>query len=486
MKKLFLLSLLLALPLLASAYDIAVENDGVKIYYNYKNDRTELEVTYETTNYNSYTGVVKIPEEVTYLSRTRKVTSIGAYAFYNCRSLTSVTIPSSVTSIGDRAFYYCYKLTSVSIPSNVTSIGEYAFYFCSGLTSLTIGKSVKSIGAYAFVSCSKLTSVTIPNSVTSIGAFAFNYCDNLTTLTLGKSVTTIENSAFEDCINLTSLTIPNSVTFIGEFAFNNCTNLASLTIGNSVTYIGDFAFAKSEKLTSLVIPNTVTYIGSNAFRYCSSLTSVTSEMEEPCSIDDYCFPKVVFDNASLYVPEGKVGVYNSKNYWNKFAYIEEINIKCATPTISFTNNKLKFSCATKSVQYHYTINDADIKSGVASSVTLSATYEISVYATKSGYKASDVATATLVWTNAVLSQTTGITTSAKAFAESIPVLISAQDGNLVVRSEQENQYVAAYSIDGKVLGSAKVNGGQAIIPTNLPKDEIVIVKVGNRSVKVKM
>lgn len=259
-----------------------------------------------------------------------------------------------------------------------------------------------------------------------------------------------------------------------------------MTIGNSVTYIGEFAFAKSEKLTSLVIPNTVTYIGSNAFRYCSSLTSVTSEMEEPCSIDDYCFPKVVFDNASLYVPEGKVGVYNSKNYWNKFAYIEEINIKCATPTISFTNNKLKFSCATNSVQYHYTINDADIKSGVASSVTLSATYEISVYATKSGYKASDVATATLVWTNAVLSQNTGITTSAKAFAESIPVLISAQDGNLVVRSEQENQYVAAYSIDGKVLGSAKVNGGQAIIPTNLPKDEIVIVKVGNRSVKVKM
>ena len=454
---------MLALPLLASAYDIAVENDGVKIYYNYKNDRTELEVTYETTDYNSYTGVVKIPEEVTYQSRTRKVTSIGAYAFNNCRSLTSVTIPSSVTSIGDRAFYYCYKLTSVSIPSNVTSIGDFAFYFCSGLTSLTIGKSVKSIGAYAFVSCGKLTSVTIPNSVTSIGAFAFNYCDNLTTLTLGKSVTTIENSAFEDCINLTSLTIPNSVTFIGEFAFNNCTNLASLTIGNSVTYIG-----------------------SNAFRYCSSLTSVTSEMEEPCSIDDYCFPKVVFDNASLYVPEGKVGVYNSKNYWNKFAYIEEINIKCATPTISFTNNKLKFSCATKSVQYHYTINDADIKSGVASSVNLSATYEISVYATKSGYKASDVATATLVWTNAVLSQTTGITTSAKAFAEIIPVLISAQDGNLVVRSEQENQYVAAYSIDGKVLGSAKVNGGQAIIPTNLPKDEIVIVKVGNRSVKVKM
>ena len=46
MKKLFLSTLLLALPLLASAYDIAVENsDGVTIYYNYYNNGTELEVT---------------------------------------------------------------------------------------------------------------------------------------------------------------------------------------------------------------------------------------------------------------------------------------------------------------------------------------------------------------------------------------------------------------------------------------------------------
>ena len=43
MKKLFLSTLLLALPLLASAYDIAVENsDGVTIYYNYYNNGTEL------------------------------------------------------------------------------------------------------------------------------------------------------------------------------------------------------------------------------------------------------------------------------------------------------------------------------------------------------------------------------------------------------------------------------------------------------------
>ena len=32
------------------------------------------------------------------------VTSIGGFAFYDCTSLTSVTIPDSVTSIGDVAF----------------------------------------------------------------------------------------------------------------------------------------------------------------------------------------------------------------------------------------------------------------------------------------------------------------------------------------------------------------------------------------------
>ena len=155
------------------AYDIEVENnDGVTIYYNYINDGTELEVT--TGN---YSGAVNIPEEVTFMNRTRKVTSIGNDAFYKCSSLTSVTIPNSVTSIGLYAFYYCSGLTSVTIPNSVTSIGVAAFSGCSSLTSVTIPNSVTSIGEYAFYYCSGLTSVTIPNSVTSIGNGAFNGID---------------------------------------------------------------------------------------------------------------------------------------------------------------------------------------------------------------------------------------------------------------------------------------------------------------------
>jgi hypothetical protein len=89
----------------AYAYDIAVENgDGVTIYYNYINGGKELAVTNQIT---SYSGSVVIPEEVTFMNRTRKVTRIGSKAFYECSGLTSVTIPGSVTTIGERAFYRC-------------------------------------------------------------------------------------------------------------------------------------------------------------------------------------------------------------------------------------------------------------------------------------------------------------------------------------------------------------------------------------------
>ena len=308
---------MILLPLVASAHDIEVQNaDGVTIYYNYFNNGTELQVTFRGSNYDSYSneyqGDVAIPEEVTYMNRTRKVTSIGNYAFCECFGLTSVTIGNSVTSIGDYAFYYCSGLTSVTIPNSVTSIGNYAFRDCYGLkkvivkdiaawcgikfdgsysnplyyakhiysdedteiTNLIIPNSVTSIGNSAFANCSGLTSVTIGNSVTSIGSSAFSYCSGLTSVTIGSGVTSIGNYAFRECSGLTSVTIPNSVTSIGSSTFYNCSGLTSVTIPNSVTSIGSSAFYGCSGLTSITIPNSVTSIGNYAF-YGSGLTSVT-------------------------------------------------------------------------------------------------------------------------------------------------------------------------------------------------------------------
>ncbi len=253
----------------------------------------------------SYNGEVVIPATF----KGKPVTSIGYCAFYNCSSLTSVTIPDSVTSIGDYAFSDCSGLTSVTIPDSVTSIGYGAFGGCSSLTSIEIPDSITSIGDRAFSSCSSLTSVTIPDSITSIGNYAFEYCSSLTAVTIPDSVTSIGYSAFSGCSSLTSInvvadnkyyssqdgvlfnkdkteliccpgsktgayTIPNSVTSIGDYAFRGCSSLKSVTIPDSVTSIGYSAFSGCSSLTSVIIPNSITSIDYEAFYECSSLTSV--------------------------------------------------------------------------------------------------------------------------------------------------------------------------------------------------------------------
>ena len=93
----------------SSAHDIEVENDdGVTIYYNYINKKTELEVTYRGDDVNSYykeyTGEVVIPSSVTIDGKTYSVTSIGNFAFQDCTGLIKVFLPSSITSIGYDAF----------------------------------------------------------------------------------------------------------------------------------------------------------------------------------------------------------------------------------------------------------------------------------------------------------------------------------------------------------------------------------------------
>ena len=202
------------------------------------------------------------------------VTSIGERAFQGCESLTSVTIPDSVTIIGGEAFFGCTSLTSVTIPDSVTSIDQYAFYKCESLTSVTIPGSVTSIGVGAFAYCKSLTSVTIPNSVTSINYEAFRSCESLTSVTIPDSVTSIDMSAFWGCSSLTSVTIPDSVTSIGKQAFLDCTSLTSVTIPDSVTSIGDSAFCNCKSLTSVTIPDSVTSIGNCAFASCTSLTGI--------------------------------------------------------------------------------------------------------------------------------------------------------------------------------------------------------------------
>ena len=136
------------------------------------------------------------------------VTSIGDWAFHNCKSLTSITIPDSVTSIEPCAFYGCTSLKSITIPNSVTSFEEGAFLMCTSLTSITIPDSVASIGMGAFEKCKSLTSITIPDSVTNIGGGAFYNCSGLLSITVHSDTPPTGGWAMFDDTNNCPIYVP--------------------------------------------------------------------------------------------------------------------------------------------------------------------------------------------------------------------------------------------------------------------------------------
>ena len=212
------------------------------------------------------------------------VTTIGAYAFQGCASLTGVTIPSGVTSIGTDAFYGCTGLTGITIPNSVTGIGAGAFEACANLASIamaTPNAQYSSVNGVLFNNNQttliqypagiQADGYTIPSSVTTIGDGAFYQCYNLKNVTIPDSVTTIGNGAFYECYGLIGMTVPVRVTAIGNYAFYSCANLAGVTIPNSVLTIGEGAFYGCSSLTGITLGSGVASIGKWAFDYCQSL-----------------------------------------------------------------------------------------------------------------------------------------------------------------------------------------------------------------------
>ena len=251
------------------------------------------------------------------------VTSIPAYTFCNCSSLSTVFIPNSVTSIGTNAFYLVrniqYHGTATGIPWGALMVNGYIeepFVYTDetktnlvgcwpNVTEAVIPTSVTSIGDYAFAACYDLASVAIPNSVTSIGSYAFSGCQSLTSITIPNSVTSIGSHAFSGCSGLVEMTLPfvganasateasDSTLFgyiFGDTGYDGGINviqcyrlyyrkqycipsgLRLVTLTGSNLFYG--AFYGCSMLTSVTIGNDYTSIGESAFYDCTNLETV--------------------------------------------------------------------------------------------------------------------------------------------------------------------------------------------------------------------
>ena len=91
------------------------------------------------------------------------VTTIGHYAFRNCRNLTEITLPDGLTTIEFGAFELCTSLKEITLPDSLTTIGLLAFAHCTDLTSITFTSDTPPrINGGAFDGCDSLTEIRVP------------------------------------------------------------------------------------------------------------------------------------------------------------------------------------------------------------------------------------------------------------------------------------------------------------------------------------
>ena len=206
--------------------------------------------TYHVTDYKGNATEIVIPS----VYKGFPVSSIGEFAFCECKTITAVKLPSSIVSIGSAAFMHCSSLKSVTLGNGIQKIGASAFAYCSLLEDIELPNSLAEIDRYAFSHCTALSKFAIPDNVVSIGGEAFRNCSSLKSVTLGKGIQKINESSFAECIGLETIEFPSNITEIGSTAFFGCAALTEVAIPDTVMLIGNLAFGNCTNLRKVTLP----------------------------------------------------------------------------------------------------------------------------------------------------------------------------------------------------------------------------------------
>ena len=286
------------------------------------------------------------------------VTSIGAYAFNNCTSLSGkLTIPDSISTIKNGAFGNCNSITEIKFSKNLDIINYETFSNCTSLKKITIPNNIKTIDNRAFYSCTGVTEIELGTGLIQLGTDyrdynnPFYYMTGVKKITFNseKVPTTPYGDLFQYMNNLetvyvpavsyndyverftpyinngrilmssndefvvsdgvllqytgeaTDVTIPGTVEEISESAFKNNKKITSITIGESVSNIGKSVFSGCTALKSVKLTDKITTIDNYAFNGCTALTEITIPNSVE-TIGNYAFYKCTSLADELVIP----------------------------------------------------------------------------------------------------------------------------------------------------------------------------------------
>lgn len=380
---------------------------------------------------------VKLPSSITFVEGS---------AFYYALELKSIVIPSSVKQFGDGVFNYCKSLTSVDFQNEMSEIPSSTFKECTSLTSFTLSDNIIGVGERAFENCTGLTSMVFPEKVTYVHDYAFSGCSNLssikflttgdlyisanafslcdkleTIISFARAGVYAESSAFSGDVKMfAQLYVPESLVnkYKSNWGFMNVSMMDINSVGGHVIDIpgGYDYFQTGENYAgSNEVQGNITFNGKivdPVYGYAFVIAPGTNvEIGfSPNSNWGWKLTSATINGTDVTssLVDGKYTINNiSGNQLVRATWLQEeqgsqgsqeTTEQCATPTITYADGQLQFECETEGAECHYKITSSDISEGIGNLVPLSATYHISVYATKSGYLDSDTATYQVEWT----------------------------------------------------------------------------------------
>lgn len=203
---------------------------------------------------------------------------------------------------------------------NVTRIEKHVFNRTSVL-SVTLNDKMSSVGANPFFYAQSLVEILVPvsnPSFTSIDGALYS-----------KDGTILYSFPYARYIEINEL--HPGVEIIEEQAIANINPLVSIAFPESVREIKLRGVSNSSALTHVKLGKNIKKMN-RAFMSCLNIKEIICEAPTPPEIDEYNWGYLLgdagfYDNCTLYVPEGSIGLYANPatgGYWSKFKHIKEI------------------------------------------------------------------------------------------------------------------------------------------------------------------